>query len=738
MTSEIKTWILELNVDSNDSDSSSFDLKYYSYHQFEKEETPSVIVLLDQDFDSSLLTDESHSDDKSAESIETNLNDVITVMDAVVDEFGPRKWILVGFDFGAIQYPLTIPMENSKQPTLPISLPQKHELRPDIQGLRAVAIGAVLVFHMWSTWFPLGFFVISGYLMFSILSRRRLNFATALDFYFRRFRRIVPLYLFLIVSVLIAAVLYVHPFDYAQLLNETFPSILYFSNCPAVHGSSYFDLRSNNLFFKHTWSLATELQFYAIVPLVFLMFQFLTGIHIFFTWIFILYIACLSFYRQSFVYTRLDSVHMAPDGRLWQFFAGFIAFLIRDSKLMVRFKSMEKSDSKLKFHIKQLVTQTLPSVLLVFFLFSTFGIDWPQAMKRVFTVMLTVWLLVLSSTQSSSFLTCVTLQKLGDFSYSLYLVHWPIYIMHRYLNPQDYDLDFVAGRDISWTIGCPLIVVSLVVGFVTEELTKRFLTRIRNWTALISTCFGLYFSLAVLIIYIGQHKMFAFDTRPMTKEWSDEVFQQVVLLHEQPDLRISHLESLNLNREITKFGINPMIGNATPVPTTFPVTYAPNVYVQKLVNIVIIGNSHAVCAVHGVQRYFKDVYANLTLYSALACMLMPMDKQIPDAKPFCLSYMNEVIAALRQWEHKIDIVMVFFGNNSLICHQCANDSNTFDVPIVFGFNFSTCGVMEKKRTRFVIPSIRTTISSISPTIITFLFTGVSFKLDIYGICIIKV
>ncbi|KAI6197757.1 hypothetical protein M3Y94_01262800 [Aphelenchoides besseyi] len=563
-------------------------------------------------------------------------------------------------------------MEHSKESTLPISLPQKHELRSDIQGLRAVAIGAVLVFHMWSTWFPLGFlgvdvfFVISGYLMFSILSRRRLNFATSLDFYFRRFRRIVPLYLFLIVSVLIAAILLVHPFDYAQLLNETFPSILYFSNCPAVHGTSYFDLRSNNLFFKHTWSLATELQFYAIVPLIFLIFQFLTGIHIFFTWIFILYIACLSFYRQTFVYTRPDSIHMAPDGRLWQFFAGFIAFIIRDSEVMARFKPMKKSDSNLNFHIKQLLTQILPSVLLVFFLFSTIGVDWPQAMKRVLTVLLTVWLLALSSTQSSSFLTWLPLQKLGDFSYSLYLVHWPIYIMHRYLNPQDYDLDFVAGRDISWTIGCPLIAFSLVVGFVTEELTKRVLIKIKSWTALIAICFGLYFSLAVLIIYIGQRKMFAFDTSPMTKEWSDQVFEEVVLLHQQPDLQISHLESMNLNREITKFGINPMLGNATPVPTSFPVTYASNVYVQKLVgngtkNIVIIGNSHAVCAIHGVQHYFKDVYANLTLYSALACMLMPMDKQIPDAKPFCLSYMNEVIAALRQWEHKIDIVMIFFG-----------------------------------------------------------------------------
>ncbi|KAI6197756.1 hypothetical protein M3Y94_01262700 [Aphelenchoides besseyi] len=127
MTSEIKTSSVQLDVDSDDSDSPSFELKYYSYHKFEKDETPSIILLLDRDFNSSLLTDESHSwvqlaknlksalfavelrgygesklpkDDKSGESMETNLNDVITVVDAVVDVYGPRKWILVGFDFG--------------------------------------------------------------------------------------------------------------------------------------------------------------------------------------------------------------------------------------------------------------------------------------------------------------------------------------------------------------------------------------------------------------------------------------------------------------------------------------------------------------------------------------------------------------------------------------------------------------------------------------------------------------
>jgi peptidoglycan/LPS O-acetylase OafA/YrhL len=124
-------------------------------------------------------------------------------------------------------------------------------MRLEIQGLRALAVTAVLLFHLWDEVVPLGylgvdvFFVISGFLMCSILSRQSpIDLSTTRNFYFRRIKRIVPLYLFVIACVLVAGMFLVAPVEFPNLVTDGIIASTFTSNFMNIHFSDYFDLVS--------------------------------------------------------------------------------------------------------------------------------------------------------------------------------------------------------------------------------------------------------------------------------------------------------------------------------------------------------------------------------------------------------------------------------------------------------------------------------------------------------------
>jgi len=146
--------------------------------------------------------------------------------------------------------------------------------RPDIDGLRAVAVLAVLFFHTNIPGFSGGFvgvdifFVISGFLITSIIIReiQQGTFSIA-RFYERRIRRIFPA-LFPVMAFSVAAGFYLMD---AKALNDFGKSIasttLFSSNILFCHQSGYFDAPALEKPLLHTWSLAVEEQFYILFPL---------------------------------------------------------------------------------------------------------------------------------------------------------------------------------------------------------------------------------------------------------------------------------------------------------------------------------------------------------------------------------------------------------------------------------------------------------------------------------------
>lgn len=159
-----------------------------------------------------------------------------------------------------------IAMQRTREPT---------PYRPDIDGLRAVAVLAVILFHINRNFVPGGFvgvdmfFVISGYLLTSIMGAEmqagKFSFG---QFYVRRMRRILPAFLLVVAATLLVGQWILLPVDLPPLLNSIKFALVFASNIFFSRERGYFDLSSDEIPLLHLWSLSVEEQFYFLWPIL--------------------------------------------------------------------------------------------------------------------------------------------------------------------------------------------------------------------------------------------------------------------------------------------------------------------------------------------------------------------------------------------------------------------------------------------------------------------------------------
>jgi peptidoglycan/LPS O-acetylase OafA/YrhL len=147
--------------------------------------------------------------------------------------------------------------------------------RADIDGLRAVAVLAVIAYHLNPKRLTGGFvgvdvfFVISGYLITSILlSELQRDKFSYLQFYVRRIRRLFPALLVVMGTVLVAGWCLLLPNELAQLGKHVVAGMLFVSNLVLWSEAGYFDVASAHKPLLHLWSLGVEEQFYIVSPIV--------------------------------------------------------------------------------------------------------------------------------------------------------------------------------------------------------------------------------------------------------------------------------------------------------------------------------------------------------------------------------------------------------------------------------------------------------------------------------------
>ncbi|WP_187477522.1 acyltransferase family protein [Amniculibacterium sp. G2-70] len=294
--------------------------------------------------------------------------------------------------------------------------------RNDIQGLRAVAFLLVFFFHLNSAWLPGGFlgvdlfFVISGYLITSIIvsdiQKDRFSFW---QFYVKRFFRIVPAYLVMILFVtLCGAFIYMYV-DMKSLKYYLKNSFFFMSNTVFSNGESYFGAKLSENPLLHTWSLAIEMQFYLLLPmLVYWGRKYLSYIFVFLIVLFLSY-STFQIYGRG----QQTEMYFSLWARIPEFLIGGLFGLWFKNGLDL---------GKVKNNILSVLSLI---TLLTCSYFITEKTLFPGVLVML-PCLASAMLLVLKSHCLTSIFTNKWMVKIGEYSYSLYLWHWPVMAFIRY------------------------------------------------------------------------------------------------------------------------------------------------------------------------------------------------------------------------------------------------------------------------------------------------------------------
>jgi len=321
----------------------------------------------------------------------------------------------------------------------------RSAFRPDINGLRAWAVTAVILYHFGIPGFNGGFigvdvfFVISGFLMTGIVVKglERGNFSTY-GFYLARARRIVPALLCLCFVLLSLGYIFLLPLDYKTLGTHVISSVGFFSNFKFWDEAGYFDVASHEKWLLHTWSLSVEWQFYLILPLA------LWGV-----WrlrpgrttqtiaisIGILLSLGLSIWTSN---TSPTTAFFLLPTRAWEMLAGGMVFLTADR-------------APTSIRARRLIEAAGLVLIVISAMLFDVRSPWPgwRAIVPVGGTMMVLFVSVSSSLWTSN----RPAQWLGDRSYSVYLWHWPVFVALAYVELQRDLVAIIAGILFTMVLG---------------------------------------------------------------------------------------------------------------------------------------------------------------------------------------------------------------------------------------------------------------------------------------------
>lgn len=314
---------------------------------------------------------------------------------------------------------------------------ENFKYRPEIDGLRAIAVLAVVLFHS-GFGFPGGFigvdvfFVISGYLITSLIWKDlEAGKFTFKSFWERRARRILPALIVMTVAVLIAGWFLMFPNDLEALGKATIAQAVFAANIYYWKGTGYFQGAAEEKPLLHTWSLATEEQFYLLVPFLLAgLFSFvaLRGRQVLLILLGIAFSASLALSIYGIEVASSATFYLLPT-RAWEMLLGsLIAFLPQIQR------------TKRNSVLMDLVgfAGLLLVIVTCFVYSSTTPFPGLTAMVPTLGTAAIIWASRTDSkdrpTKLGAFLSVRPLVFLGLISYSWYLWHWPILAFVRYLS----------------------------------------------------------------------------------------------------------------------------------------------------------------------------------------------------------------------------------------------------------------------------------------------------------------
>lgn len=496
---------------------------------------------------------------------------------------------------------------------------RNNNFRDDINGLRAWAVVAVILYHFGVTGFSGGFvgvdvfFVISGFLMTGIivgeLEKTTRNFGVAkfslINFYLSRARRIVPALLTLCVVLMVAGWFFLSNLEYKALGSQVVSAVGFLSNIKFWKEDGYFDAASHEKLLLHTWSLSVEWQFYLILPLMLLA--------VWKIWpgrvpliVAVILGLLLSLFLSIMMTPRAPAAafYLLPT-RAWEMMAGGLVYLLAGYlRLSGRTKiTLECSGFAL---------------IIASILFFDASSSWPG--WRALVPVIGTMLVITAARQGSLFTGSRIAQWLGDCSYSLYLWHWPFVVGLVYLN---------AGNNPGFiAIG---LVLTLVLGRLSYQLIE---TAARSSLSRLSQHRGASVLLGCVLILVagvfilkGQLKHGVPGRIPAQ---IDAVFNEVK--NKNPRRKECHVSG-----EV-----------AVPECT----------YGGSQLGVIVIGDSHAASVIRSVEKALPDKKLHVLDWTMSGCPTMVGVKKVNDSSYRCGEFITEALSKQAEFPSTVPLVIV--------------------------------------------------------------------------------
>lgn len=332
--------------------------------------------------------------------------------------------------------------------------------RPEIDGLRAIAVLAVVFYHFGVPGVAGGFvgvdifFVISGFLIGGILWREKITTGRLSlgRFYLRRIRRLAPAYVVMVAVVLSVGWAVLLPYDYRETAKGVIAATVYLSNVLFFRQSGYFDGAAEDKLLLHTWSLSVEEQFYLFLPLVFLIFARSPR-------------AMILAFVTLFVVSMAASMPMTSRAQSAAFYLfPFRAWELLAGVLLAIWGTQRSSQWRYSAALSWLgLAMVLGAVVLV-----QPGAGFP-GWQVIFPVLGTV-LLIANGRDANIVNRALSLRipvAIGLISYSLYLWHWPVLTLSKYIRGS-----YAGPGEIALWISLSIVLAALSWGLVEQPVRR--------------------------------------------------------------------------------------------------------------------------------------------------------------------------------------------------------------------------------------------------------------------------
>jgi peptidoglycan/LPS O-acetylase OafA/YrhL len=333
---------------------------------------------------------------------------------------------------------------------------KRSSYRADIDGLRALAILPVVFYHAGIPGFAGGFvgvdvfFVISGYLMASLITgeMERGEFSL-LRFYERRVRRIFPALFVMIAACAVVAWFAFMPNEFIYFARSVRDAALFISNYRFEREIGYFDIAAETKPLLHTWSLAVEEQFYIVFPLALVLLAWLAQRRTALV-LFVVLVASLAASAWT-VYQKPEAAFYLSQYRIWELLLG----------AMLAFNVMPKAS-------RPLIREALAAAGVVLIAFAVFTYSDATVFPGLSALVPCAGAALVihgrtSGGPASLLLRARPVVFVGLVSYSMYLWHWPIVVFTRYFD----------GPELSLVQGGLVAAASFVAAVISWRFVER-------------------------------------------------------------------------------------------------------------------------------------------------------------------------------------------------------------------------------------------------------------------------